>query len=40
MSRGATATDPAGIGRFARMAGSSIAGRDAATWVTHFLNAS
>ena len=28
-----------GIIRFARMAGSSIAGRDAAPWVTDFLNA-
>jgi hypothetical protein len=38
-------TDPAGpvprsgLLRFARMAGSSIAGRDAAPWVTDFLNA-
>ena len=33
--------EPAGDGplRFARMAGSSIAGRDAAPWVTDFLNA-
>jgi hypothetical protein len=30
---------PAGPLRFARMAGSSIAGRDAAPWVTDFLNA-
>jgi hypothetical protein len=29
----------AGLLRFARMAGSSIAGRDAAVWVTDFLNA-
>src|SRR5450631_71793 len=28
-----------GLLRFARMAGSSIAGRDAAVWVTDFLNA-
>jgi hypothetical protein len=31
--------DPRGSARFARMAGSSIAGHDAAAWATHFLNA-
>jgi hypothetical protein len=39
---GAPAAAPRGAGgvlRFARMAGSSIAGRDAAPWVTDFLNA-
>lgn len=40
MSSAAAAIDPRGTGRFARMAGSSIAGRDAVAWVTHFLNAS
>src|SRR5215218_8908352 len=33
-----TATQPGAIG-FARMAGSTIAGRDSAPWVTDFLNA-
>ena len=33
------ATPPGGPLRFARMTGSSIAGRDAAGWVTDFLNA-
>jgi len=33
------ATPPGGPVRFARMTGSSIAGRDAAVWVTDFLNA-
>jgi hypothetical protein len=33
------ATKPGGPIRFARMAGSSIASRDAAAWVTDFLNA-
>lgn len=33
------ATKPGGPVRFARMAGSSIASRDAAAWVTDFLNA-
>ena len=33
------AVAPAGPVRFARMTGSSIAGRDAAAWVTDFLNA-
>ena len=33
-----SATQPGPIG-FAKMAGSSIAGRDAAPWVTDFLNA-
>jgi hypothetical protein len=33
------ATSPGGPLRFARMTGSSIAGRDAAGWVTDFLNA-
>lgn len=33
------ATKPGGPLRFARMAGSSIASRDAAAWVTDFLNA-
>ena len=32
--------DARGLGRFAGMAGSSIAGRSAVDWVTHFLNAS
>jgi hypothetical protein len=35
----AAATTPGGPLRFARMTGSSIAGRDAAGWVTDFLNA-
>jgi hypothetical protein len=35
-----TAVDVRGLGRFAEMAGSSIAGRSAVGWVTHFLNAS
>jgi len=35
----ATTTPPAGPVEFARMSGSSIAGRDAAPWVTDFLNA-
>jgi hypothetical protein len=34
-----SAAPRAGLLRFARMAGSSIAGRDAAVWVTDFLNA-
>jgi hypothetical protein len=33
------AVPPAGPLRFARMSGSSIAGRDAAAWITDFLNA-
>ena len=33
-----TATQPGPLG-FARMTGSSIAGRDAAAWITDFLNA-
>lgn len=33
------AARPGGPLRFARMSGSSIAGRDAAAWVTDFLNA-
>ena len=33
------ATKPGGPLRFARMTGSSIASRDAAVWVTDFLNA-
>ena len=33
------ASQPGGPLRFARMTGSSIAGRDAAGWVTDFLNA-
>jgi len=40
LSTAAAAIDPGGMARFARVAGSSIAGRDAAAWVTHFLNAS
>jgi hypothetical protein len=36
---GAEVAGPGGPLRFARMAGSSIAGRDAAPWVTDFLNA-
>ncbi len=36
---GAPAAKPAGPLSFARMTGSSIAGRDAAGWVTDFLNA-
>jgi hypothetical protein len=40
VEEGAAATPPkAGLFRFARMTGSSIAGRDAAGWVTDFLNA-
>ena len=40
VEEGAAATSPkAGLFRFARMTGSSIAGRDAAGWVTDFLNA-
>lgn len=35
----AAAVKPGGVLRFARMAGSSIAARDAAPWVTDFLNA-
>jgi hypothetical protein len=35
----APAAQPGGPLRFARMSGSSIAGRDAAGWVTDFLNA-
>ena len=35
----APAAKPGGPLRFARMTGSSIAGRDAAGWVTDFLNA-
>ena len=35
----ATAPHRSGPLRFARMSGSSIAGRDAAAWVTDFLNA-
>lgn len=35
----ATARSRAGVLRFARMTGSSICGRDAAPWVTDFLNA-
>jgi hypothetical protein len=31
--------DVRGMGEFAKMPGSSIAGRDAVGWVTHFLNA-
>jgi len=34
-----TAAKPGGPLRFARMVGASIAGRDAAAWVTDFLNA-
>jgi hypothetical protein len=33
------AVPPAGPLRFARMSGSTIAGRDAAAWITDFLNA-
>jgi hypothetical protein len=40
LSKAATALDARGLGRFAGMAGSSIAGRSAVDWVTHFLNAS
>jgi hypothetical protein len=40
LSKAATAVDARGVGRFAGMAGSSIAGRSAVDWVTHFLNAS
>lgn len=36
---GQAAVPPAGPLRFARMSGSSIARRDAAAWVTDFLNA-
>jgi hypothetical protein len=36
---GGAAVPPAGPLRFARMSGSSIAGRDAAAWITDFLNA-
>jgi hypothetical protein len=39
LSKAGDTVDPGGLGRFVRMAGSSIAGRDAAAWVTHFLNA-
>lgn len=40
VEEGAAATSPkAGLFRFAQMTGSSIAGRDAAGWVTDFLNA-
>ena len=40
VEEGAAVTSPkAGLFRFARMTGSSIAGRDAAGWVTDFLNA-
>ena len=39
LSQAAMAVDPRGMGRFALMAGSSIAGRDAVGWVTHFVNA-
>src|SRR5581483_10854690 len=35
----APAVKPGGPLRFARMIGSSIAGRDAAAWITDFLNA-
>src|SRR3954451_22982470 len=34
-----TTVSPGGPLRFARMTGSSIAGRDAAAWITDFLNA-
>jgi hypothetical protein len=37
--KAATAADLRGLGQFARMAGSSIAGLDSVGWVTHFLNA-
>jgi len=40
MSKAGRAVDLPGTGRFAQMAGSSIAGRDAVAWITHFLNAS
>jgi hypothetical protein len=39
MGGAAGAAKPGGPLRFARMTGSSIAGRDAAAWVTDFLNA-
>jgi hypothetical protein len=40
VEEGAAPTSPrAGLFRFARMTGSSIAGRDAAGWVTDFFNA-
>ena len=39
-SKAATGLDVRGLGQFAAMAGSSIAGRSAVDWVTHFLNAS
>jgi hypothetical protein len=39
LSKAATALDVRGLGRFAGMTGSSIAGRSAVDWVTHFLNA-
>jgi hypothetical protein len=39
-SKAGTGIDVRGLGRFAGMAGSSIAGRSAVDWVTHFLNAS
>jgi hypothetical protein len=40
LSKAATGIDVHGLGRFAGMAGSSIAGRSSVDWVTHFLNAS
>jgi len=39
-SKTTTGIDVQGLGRFAAMAGSSIAGRSSVDWVTHFLNAS
>jgi hypothetical protein len=39
-SKAATGIDLRGLGQFAGMAGSSIAGRSSVDWVTHFLNAS
>ena len=40
LSKATKGLDARGLGRFAGMAGSSIAGRSAVDWVTHFLNAS
>jgi hypothetical protein len=40
LSKTTTAIDVQGLGRFAAMAGSSIAGRSSVDWVTHLLNAS
>jgi len=40
MMKARAAVDVRGLGGFAGMAGSSIARRSAANWVTHFLNAS